>query len=99
VGEILIFPGAAFRPALPADTFKVPVPHPTLPWPLYAPGLALGVLTQLIAPPGAGKVEAALQMLEAQPACKVAWAERRLTAYPPGLKQRGARLLGITALD
>jgi hypothetical protein len=52
----------------------------------------LGALTQIIAPAGGGKTEAVLALLGAHPGMRVAWVEKRLTAYPPGMVQHGARL-------
>jgi hypothetical protein len=64
----------------------------TLSWPLYGPGLALGILTQVVAPSGGGKTEAVLDLLAAHPGMRAAWVEKRMTAYPPGLVERGVRL-------
>lgn len=77
---------------LPEGALAPLAPRATLAWPLHAPGLALGALTQVIAPAGGGKTEAVLDLLGAHPGLKAAWVEKRMTAYPPGMIQHGARL-------
>jgi hypothetical protein len=77
---------------LPEGALAPLAPRASLAWPLHAPGLALGALTQVVAPSGGGKTEAVLDLLAAHPGMKAAWVEKRLTAYPPGMVQHGARL-------
>ena len=77
---------------LPEGAFASLSARPTLAWPLYGPGLALGALTQVVAPMGGGKTEAVLGLLAAHPGLRAAWVEKRMTAYPPGMVQHGARL-------
>ena len=78
--------------ALPEGTFLSPAARQRLAWPLYAPGLPLGALTQLVGPAGGGKTEALLALAAAHPGLRLAWVERRLSAYPPGLASRGLDL-------
>jgi hypothetical protein len=77
---------------LPEGALVQPKARPVLAWPLYAKGLPLGALTQIVAPAGGGKAEAVLALAAAHPGLRCAWVEKRLTAYPPGLVQRGLGL-------
>lgn len=66
-----------------------PKTRESLAFSLYPEGLPLGALTQILGP---GSTEAILQLFAEHPGQKMAWAEARLTAYPPGFVQRGANL-------
>jgi hypothetical protein len=68
----------------------VPVqPRPRLSFALYPPGLTLGGLIHLDGP---ACTEAVLRLLSEHPTEQAAWAEARMTAYPPAFVQRGVNL-------
>jgi hypothetical protein len=56
---------------------------------LYPAGLPLG---QLVLIQGSGRTEAVARLLAQHPDLGAAWVEERLSAYPPGLAQRGVAL-------
>jgi hypothetical protein len=71
------------------NAFAKPKAWGSLAFSLYPEGITLGSLTQILGP---GSTEALLRLFAEHPGAKVAWAEERLTAYPPGFVQGGANL-------
>ena len=75
-------------PALEA-ALQAPKPRLKLSHPFFEPGIPRGAITQISGP---GSTEALLALLRGHPELKAAWVERRLSAYPEGLVERGVDL-------